>query len=115
MSMRRSLLVTGYVLVLGLFALLWTTYAPVPASAAAQPVVGAIPDAFLKGTMPAPKFSGEIKLGAMYPRTGVYSYLAEEAWRGVELAMKVQNSSESRHLLQNPPGTSRYCRVAMRA
>ena len=92
MSMRKSLLVTGYVLVLGLFALMWTTCAPTPAIAAAAPVVGAIPDAFLKGTMPAPKFSGEIKLGAMYPRTGVYSYLAEEAWRGVELAMKVQNA-----------------------
>jgi branched-chain amino acid transport system substrate-binding protein len=55
-------------------------------------MVGAIPDAFLKGTMPAPKFSGEIRLGALYPRSGGNSYLGEETWRGVELAMRVQNA-----------------------
>ena len=65
--------------------------APTPAPAAA-PVVGVIPEEFLKGTMPAPKFSGEIRLGALYPRSGFNSYLGEEAWRGVELAMRVQNA-----------------------
>ncbi len=91
MSMRKSLFVPGYVGVLGLVALLGTTYAPTPAPAAA-PVVGGIPEEFLKGTMPAPKFSGEIRLGALYPRSGSNSYLGEEAWRGVELAMRVQNA-----------------------
>jgi branched-chain amino acid transport system substrate-binding protein len=73
-------------------------YAPTPARSAAAPVgrpvpvVGAIPEEFLKGTMSAPKFSKEIRVGALYPRSGINSYLGEEAWRGVELAMKVQNA-----------------------
>ncbi len=98
--MRKPLFVTGYVLVFGLFAFLWTMWAPTPAQSAAppaaakrnEPVVGAIPEEFLKGTMAAPKFSGEIRLGAIYPRSGSNSYLGEEAWRGVELAMRVQNA-----------------------
>jgi branched-chain amino acid transport system substrate-binding protein len=98
--MRKALFVTGYLLVFGLFAFPATTCAPTPAHAAASPavakspvpVVGAIPEEFLKGTLPAPKFSGEIRLGALYPRSGPNSYLGEETWRGVELATKVQNA-----------------------
>lgn len=72
------------------------TTAPTQAAAAASsgdvPMVGAIPDNVLNGTAPTPKFSGEIDLGAMYPRSGANAYLGEETWRGVELAMKVQNA-----------------------
>jgi branched-chain amino acid transport system substrate-binding protein len=74
-----------------LFALFWIASVPTPAPAAA-PVVGAISEEFLKGTMSAPKFNGEIRLGALFPRSGSNSYLGEEAWRGMELAMKVQNA-----------------------
>jgi branched-chain amino acid transport system substrate-binding protein len=91
MRMRKPLFVTGYVVVWGLFVLLGVTSVPTPAAAAA-PMVGAIPEEFLKGTMAAPKFSGEIRVGALYPRSGPNSYLGEEAWRGVELAMMVQNA-----------------------
>ena len=60
-------------------------------------MVGAIPDAFLKGPMPTPKFNGEIRLGAMYPRSGSNSYMGEEAWRGIELATRVQNAKGGIH------------------
>ncbi len=93
--MRKSLIVSGYVLMCAMVVLLWTAWAPIPAQAGAAwsvPVIGAIPEAFLKGPMPAPKFSGEIQLGALYPRSGSNSYLGEETWRGVELAMRVQNA-----------------------
>jgi branched-chain amino acid transport system substrate-binding protein len=86
--MRKLLLVLGGVMVLVCVCMTW---GPTPVRAAA-PVVGAIPEEFLKGTMVPPKFTGEIRLGALYPRSGSNSYLGEEAWRGVELAMRVQNA-----------------------
>ena len=65
---------------------------PAWAAAANVPMVGAIPEAMLKGTLPAPKFTGEIKVGSIFPRSGVNGYLGEEAWRGAELAGKVINA-----------------------
>jgi branched-chain amino acid transport system substrate-binding protein len=55
-------------------------------------MVGAIPEALLKGNMPAPKFTGEIRIGSLFPRSGVNAYLGEESWRGLELAVKVINA-----------------------
>ncbi len=75
------------VFVLSLFVLLPLVAVPgVTQAGTYVPVIGAIPEEFLKATMPAPKFSGEVRLGALYPRSGQNSYLGEEAWRGVELA-----------------------------
>jgi len=62
------------------------------AATAGGPLVGAIPEALLKGTLPAPKFSGEIRIGSIFPRSGVVGYLGEESWRGAELAAKVINA-----------------------
>jgi len=56
------------------------------AAPANVPMVGAIPEAMLTGTVPTPKFTGEIKVGSIFPRTGANGYLGEEAWRGAELA-----------------------------
>ncbi len=89
--MRRRLLVSGYLVAAALVTVLGMIFAPTSASGA-TPVVGAIPGELFRGTMPAPKFSGEIRLGAIYPRSGALSYLGEEAWRGVELAVRVQNA-----------------------
>jgi branched-chain amino acid transport system substrate-binding protein len=91
--MGNRMFFSGCVVAFSLLVLLGALSAPTAAGAGQYvPVVGAIPDDFLKGTMPPPKFSGEIRLGALYPRSGSNSYLGEEAWRGVELAMRVQNA-----------------------
>jgi len=65
---------------------------PARAATAEEPMVGAIPEALLKGNMPAPKFTGEIRIGSVFPRSGVNAYLGEESWRGLELAVKVINA-----------------------
>jgi branched-chain amino acid transport system substrate-binding protein len=65
---------------------------PARAATAGGPMVGAIPEALLKGTLPAPKFTGEIRIGSLFPRSGVNAYLGEESWRGAELAVKVINA-----------------------
>jgi branched-chain amino acid transport system substrate-binding protein len=93
------------------FVSIQTAIAGAPPPKPGVPMIGAIPDELLKGTPPAPKFSGEIKLGALYPRSGPNSYLGEEAWRGVELAVMVQNAKggingkEIKILLADAPDT----------
>jgi branched-chain amino acid transport system substrate-binding protein len=65
---------------------------PAWAATAEGPLVGAIPEALLKGALPPPKFTGEIKIGSIFPRSGVNGYLGEESWRGAEMAAKVINA-----------------------
>jgi branched-chain amino acid transport system substrate-binding protein len=62
------------------------------AAGGSGPAVGAIPEGLLKGTLSPPKFSGEIRVGSIFPRSGVNGYLGEESWRGAELAAKVINA-----------------------
>ncbi len=90
---RREFLKTGAALA-GAAAVtpLLVGQGPVGAAIAGGPMVGAIPDALLKGTLPAPRFTSEIKIGAVFPRSGVVGYLGEESWRGAELAAKVINA-----------------------
>ena len=89
---RREFMKVGATLAGAAAAPVLLRHGPAWAAAANVPMVGAIPDEYMKGTMPTPKFNGEIRIGALYPRTGINSYLGEEAWRGVELAMKLQNA-----------------------
>ena len=65
---------------------------PALAATAGDPMVGAIPEALLKGSMPAPKFTGEIRIGCIFPRSGVNAYLGEESWRGAKVAIDVINA-----------------------
>jgi branched-chain amino acid transport system substrate-binding protein len=90
---RRGFLKAGAALAGAAVATPWLVgQGPARAAAAEGPLVGAIPDALLKGTMSAPKFNGEIMVGSIFPRSGVVGYLGEESWRGAELAAKVINA-----------------------
>ena len=65
---------------------------PAGAARAAATSIGLIPEGMLKGTLPPPKFTGEIRIGAIFPLSGINSYQGEDAWRGAELAAKVINA-----------------------
>ena len=65
---------------------------PAWAAAAGGPMIGAIPEGMLKGAMPTAKFTGEIRIGSIFPRSGVVGYLGEDSWRGAEMAARVINA-----------------------
>ena len=90
---RREFMKAGAVVAGGAVAVpVVLRHGPTWAAAAGGPLVGAIPEALLKGGMPTPKFIGEIRVGSIFPRSGIVGFLGEDSWRGAELAARVINA-----------------------